>query len=241
MANGSAPHATHKPHLVIFPGEQTDATGTTVGHIYVVGGTEVKKYEAVGGPPPGRGFHDRGGHTAGVTPAGHYVLDRKEHHESRNWPQSVVPWGAEIRDRDGIIEYHERGIWIKATGLSGTVTRAIIRFAVRSKKHIAPVEADHIARHMFYSDGKLISEWNKNDFGNWSWNLKKNGSRTVYYIHTTPENEAATAAGKTFVLEQSHGCVHIRPSDRDQMMADGVLKEGVHVEVKPYGQVGPPP
>lgn len=39
----------------------------------------------------------------------------------------------------------------------------------------------------------------------------------------------------------SHGCVHIQPVDRDEMMRKGYLKKGVVVEIKPYGEVGPPP
>jgi len=102
--------------------------------------------------------------------------------------------------------------------------------------------ADQLARDMFFIKGTktLITRWNKNDFGNWSWNLKKNGRRTPYFIHTTPADEASTVAGKSFEMIQSHGCVHIRPRDRDEMMADGVLKAGVEVEIMPYGRVGPP-
>jgi len=79
-----------------------------------------------------------------------------------------------------------------------------------------------------------MSSWTK-----WSWNLKKNGHRTPYYIHTTPDDEAATLAGTAFDLQQSHGCVHVRPLDRKEIMKTGAFKAGVAVEVKPYGLVGP--
>ncbi len=92
---------------------------------------------------------------------------------------------------------------------------------------------------MFFTDDALISSWNKNDFGNWSWNLKRGGHRSAYYIHTTPDDEAATAAGRAFDLDQSHGCVHVRPLDRDEMIDSGALKAGFEVEVEAYGLVGP--
>jgi hypothetical protein len=228
-----------RPRIVIYPGEATNAKGTVVGHLYVFSSERVKRYDAVGGPPPGKGYKDGGGHSAGVTPAGHYILDHAEHHSTKNWPQSVVPWGAPIRDNNGIIEYQVRGAWKPASGRLGEVTHAIQLFARRSGKTIGLMQADEVARDMFFSNGVLIPFWNKNDFGNWSWNLKKAGHRTAYYIHTTPDDEAATAAGKAFELVQSHGCVHLRPLDRDEMIMNKALKAGVEVEVKPYGLVGP--
>ena len=82
MATG-APHQSHKLKLVIYPGEKKDGNGTTVGHIYIVGGKH-ESYEMAGGPPPGHGSSGPGGHTAGVTPAGHYVLGQQEHHTTQN-------------------------------------------------------------------------------------------------------------------------------------------------------------
>ena len=88
--------------------------------------------------------------------------------------------------------------------------------------------------------GTLKPSWDLNDFGKWSWNLLKHGARTAYYIHTTPDDERATAAHKGFLLSQSHGCIHIRPLDRDDMMKKGYLHSGREVEVKHYGEKGPP-
>lgn len=228
-----------QPRIVIYPGERTNAKGTVVGHIYVFIGDKVTSYDMAGGPPPGKGYKGGGGHSAGVTPAGHYVLDHAEHHTTRNWPQSVVPWGAPIRDDAGIIEYQVGGVWKQASGPRGDVTQAVQLYDRRSGKNISPDQADQVARAMFFTEGVLMSSWNKNDFGEWSWNLKKGGHRSPYYIHTTPDDEAATLAGTAFELQQSHGCVHVRPLDRKEMVKSGALKAGVAVEVKPYGLVGP--
>ena len=117
--------------LVIFPGESRSSTGVTTGHIYVVGGRG-ESYEMAGGPPPGRGYGDRGGHTAGVTPAGQYVLDQQEHHTSQNWPASVIPWGAKLRQVDGEVQFAKGSQWVNATGPKGAVTQALLIFKRRS-------------------------------------------------------------------------------------------------------------
>jgi len=77
-----------------------------------------------------------------------------------------------------------------------------------------------------------MSQWLLNDFGQSSWNLKKSGARTVFFIHTTPEDEAM--GSRPFDLTQSHGCLHIRPADRKTMVDKGYLAKGVAVIVKRY-------
>jgi len=215
-----------------------------MGHIYVIGG-DADAYEIAGGPPPGKGSKGPGGHSAGVTPAGHYILGSGERHTTSNWPASTVPWGAKLRlAKDGEIEFFQ-GTWKRATGSDGVTTQALLKFYQRTPGTPVPSSAilNQQARSLFFdATGKLLPEWNRNDFGKWSWNLKTlAGLRTAYYIHTTPENEAATAAPEgTVLLEQSHGCVHIRPKDRDKMMRKGYLQPGLAVEVRRYGVKGPP-
>ena len=43
-------------------------------------------------------------------------------------------------------------------------------------------------------------------------------SRMGEMIHTTPENEAQTVQGQPVELDTSHGCIHIKPSDRDLLL-----------------------
>ena len=224
---------------MIYPGETKDHRGYTMGHLYAYRGPSSKRYEVMGGPPPGEGFKDAGGHVAESTPAGSYVLGRAEHHVTLRWPESVVAWGAELRDRDGTIEYRVGNEWKPASGANGTVTRAWIDFSARSGAHMSLAEADRRAREMFFEKGTLLPKANRNNFGPWAWNLMKNGRRTPYYLHTTPASEAATVAGTPFELSPSHGCVHLRPSDRDELVAGGFLKAGVPVDVMRYGTVGP--
>ena len=228
------------PNLVIYPGEGVTADGVTVGTIYVVNG-HGERYEMAGGPPPGNRQAGPGGHFADVTPAGEYTLDHAEHHVTANWPLSVVPWGSRIREHDGEIEYQVGQTWIHATGPRGTVTRAMRLFVQRSNSKITLEDASREARRMFFRHGSLVTDWIYNDFGKWSWNLKSHGHRSAYYIHTTPRAEReALLDPPQYESEQSHGCKHIRPIDRDEMMARGYLAAGNAVRIMKYGIQGPP-
>lgn len=225
------------PSLEIFPGEKVLESGVTAGTLYVRNG-KGERYEVGAGPPPGQGRKDGGGHTASFTPPGRYTLDRMEHHTTSNWPSSVVPWGAAIREKEGIIEYQVGGQWKKATGPDGSVTRAMRKWFIRSNQPITLEEASAEARRIFFPEHRLVEKWIYNDFGEWSWNLKSHGHRTAYYIHTTPAAEWAFAAKVSYEMEQSHGCIHIRPADRDEMRSRGYLEAGIRVDVRDYGLVG---
>jgi hypothetical protein len=216
---------------VVYPGESRNRLGQVVGHIYVNDGPE--RFDVAGGPPTSRPIADEGGHKATRTPAGQYVLDRAEHHTTFNWPNSVVPWGARIREVDLVVQYQLDGKWVDASGPKGRVTRAFLLFYTRSRTPISEGTASRYARQLFYDDsGKLMTRWLRNDFGNWSWNLRRGVLRTVFYLHTTPDDEATP--DPIVDLIQSHGCLHIKPRDRNVMMSKGYLKEGTVVIVKPY-------
>lgn len=247
-------------HLTLYPGEIT-LSFTTLGHIYVeVEDRLIKAYEACAGPPPGLERAGGGGHTAESTPAGEYIVGSPRRHITPNWPMSVVPWGARLRlGADQEIEYAPDGkTWMRATGMDGSVTRAAILYLERTRRTEArnlgrpPVtisdnerrQINAESRGAFFEDGKLLESWNRNDFGPWAWNLNRRDGRgkleaTPYFVHTTPNDEAATAAGRDFQLTNSHGCIHIRPRDRDEMMAHGYLQRGVRFSVRQYGLKGP--
>src|SRR5205085_1960278 len=142
--------------------------------------------EMAGGPPPGKGSAGPGGHAAGVTPAGQYALGQQEHHTTQNWPMSVIPWGAPLREHSGEIQYQAGAKWINATGPHGKVTQAAILWLQRSGKHVPSAQVVKEVRDLpqfRLPSGSLKPTWDLNDFGKWSWNLLKNGARSVYYIH----------------------------------------------------------
>jgi hypothetical protein len=249
MSHTVASSTREGPRLVIYPGERIDKVldygvmkSVVMGSIYVLQDRKVlARYEVAGGLPPGRERKEAGGHTAGSTPAGHYTLGRAEHHVTANWPLSTIPWGARIRKNGSVIEFQQAGTWIPATGPDGRMTRAQQLWRARSRKPVSLATASAEAETAFYNASReLITVWHRNDFGKWSWNLLRDGHRTAYYIHTTPEDEAFTSTGTPFHLMNSHGCLHVRPRQRDEMVSKGYLAAGIVVEVTRYGLIGPP-
>lgn len=231
--------------ISLYPGETQDGE-TTRGHLYIyVDDKLVAQFPACAGPPARRADH--GGHSAEPTPPGRYVLGAAEHHVSRRWPMSSIPWGARLRKRaDGEVEYSGDGVtWHAATGPDGEMTRAGIEFQERTlgRKLTAPETQQVINQYRIYvldPAGNLEPVYHQNDFGEWAWNLNQPaGVRTAYFVHTTPADEQATAEGSPVSLVNSHGCVHIRPVDRDLMMKNGWLRKGVPFTVEEYGKVGP--
>ena len=226
--------------LVFFPGERM-AGSATEGTIYVIGGAG-ESMQAAGGPPVGR--NDRGGHTVEPTPPGNYVLGPRIHVVTQSWPFSVIPWGAALRiAADGEAEYETSpGKWTKATGATGTVTRAQMMFNQRDKKNIKLDDVVIKIRQVFIKpDGTLRdTTWKHNDFGRWGWNLLRDGKGTAYFVHTTPDDEHATETGKAVFLANSHGCIHLVPNERDRLMRAGFLKQGVPFEVRSYSETSGP-
>lgn len=227
--------------LIFFPGERLQG-GTTMGTIYVIGG-HGESMAAAGGPPVGR--YDRGGHTIDPTPAGNYVLGPQIHVVAPSWPTSAIPWGAALRiNSDGEAEFESApGKWRLASGPKGLVTQAQMQFLQRDKLKPDLKTVANQVRGLFIdpvSKKLWTATWEQNDFGRWGWNLLQGGKRTAYFIHTTPDDESATAKAKAVFLTNSHGCVHLVPAERDRMMKAGYLKEGVPFEVRPYTESGPP-
>jgi hypothetical protein len=153
-----------------------------------------------------------------------------------------------LRECNHVIQYQtsEGGPWRDATGPNGVATKAELHHI----PYLTPQQdlevADDQARAHFMEfidvyDHRLMSEYRRNDFGEWAFNLTKGGAKTPYFLHTTHYDEAHTAAQEVYSLKNSHGCIHIRPSDRARLMVLSCLRQGVQVEVKGYDEKGPPP
>ena len=55
-------------------------------------------------------------------------------------------------------------------------------------------------------------------------------------IHTTPKNEAQAATGKAVKLMPSHGCIHIKPQDRNALLGMNAFKSGTIFVVHKYSE-----
>jgi hypothetical protein len=236
--------------LEFFPGERSlnysPNRSATVGVIYVVGGNG-ERFSAAGGPRDGYVDPKQGGHTAEPTPPGRYLLGPKQHVTTSTWIKSVIPWGATIQiNKAGEAEWKgDTGGWHVATGPDGDVTAAAIEYLRKSGDNHTKQQIIDGVRAIFIDpvSGTLkVTTWEQNDFGKWGWNLRSlpGGTPTDYWIHTTPDDEADEVKKKVVQLMNSHGCIHLVPSQRDQMEAKGFLQEGVELDVRSYDEVGPP-
>jgi hypothetical protein len=252
-----------KLKLIYFPGERDEGdavmVGTTaknaaimrtpvMGTIYVIGG-KGESIRAAGGPRVGYVNYADGGHTAEPTPAGHYVLGPRKHVVTSGWTKSAIPYGARLRlNAKGDIEYQDdegKGNWAPATGANGALTKALYGYKIRMKEKttLKAVDAELRAALINPVTKMLVGTlWDVNDFGRWGWQLLKNGHGTPYFVHTTPLQERDYSQDPTTIadLENSHGCIHIDPADRDDFIKKGYLNAGTEFEVRPYSESGPP-
>lgn len=185
------------------------------GRLYIkVKGNMVAKMDARGGPAVK--LRD-GAHTADPSRKGTYKLGRGQPHRTDSWYNSQIKWGAEIREKDGQIQFKDPGSskWKFATGSKSSLRTPMDR-------------AD-------FSDGKggIITKWEKNDFGPMSWKVQ--GSPGLY-IHTTPSDERITLSGRRPRLDHSHGCVHVQPAEREEMEKVGYLVGGATLIIKGYDE-----
>jgi hypothetical protein len=196
------------------------------GTIYVyVGRSIVASYRARGGPPSP--VADEGQHVAGPTKPGIYRLGTGHAHVTSNWYYSQIPWGAEIRENAGGYQYRwpGRSEWSWAT--SNPAGKLKLPLAIDAFEDLPTVTRD----------GVTFLIWNKNDFGPIAWNLVPSDM----YIHTTPDAEPGaepddSSSDTEASLPVSHGCIHIYPHDRDEMMRLGYLGPNVEFVVRRWDE-----
>lgn len=164
------------------------------------------------------------------TTAGRYVIDRVKPYVTPTWVTSRIAWGTPLLDRGTDVHYLVRsGVW-------------------GSLKKDFGFTPDQIRRTYYSLYGKLLipKTWVFNDFGPMAIRYFRDldgdgkmgpGERLMgEMIHTTPDNEAQTARGAPVKLEQSHGCVHVSPNDRDHLMGIGAFNRGTPFVVHRYSE-----
>lgn len=164
------------------------------------------------------------------TTAGAFVIERVESYRTPTWPTSQIKWGTPLRDVPQLndVQYQLR------PGVFGSVSRDL------------RISRDEIRREYFalYGLYRVPPTWIFNDFGplairyfkDLNANRRLDGSERLSgeMIHTTPVNEAQTSRGDEVKLESSHGCIHIKPVDRDKLIGMGAFKKGTRLIVHSY-------
>jgi len=186
-------------------------------------GRQIDSYDMRGGPEEKRPDERPGNHVWGPTPRGSYKIRSLGKHVSRTWKNSQIPWGAKIREQDGVIQFQTResAPWQDATG----------------PKSVFRKRAEHLQfkRENFVENGKVVESWEKNDFGHRTVYLERNGTPQNHMIHASPSGERRYA-DDTFKLLESHGCEHLRPADLDEAVAKGYLRPGIRFVVHGYDE-----
>ncbi len=161
---------------------------------------------------------------------GTYVIHSTTSYRTPTWPMSKIAWGTELRDMP-----QSNDVWYKlASGKWGSI-----------KKDIGSSRHDLVRLYYkMYGQMKVPNKWVFNDFGpiaiRWFKDQNKNkildGDERLsgQMFHTTPDNEAETALGKPVVLTPSHGCIHLKPADRDSLLSIGAFKPKTTFTIHSY-------
>ena len=208
-----------RERLEFFPGEKR--------LILVVDGTPALEIEAWGGPQtevsrgPGEPFG------AGPTDPGQYVIWTVAPYVTRTWPWSRIRWGARLKlatdDLDDLLYQADAGKW-------------------RSVKKLTGLKRATIAHRYYelYGEWRVPETWVFNDFGptairyfkdrNHDGRLDDGETLSGEMFHTTPDNEASSSAS----MYESHGCIHLRPAQRDRMIGAGGFRRGMPLVIHTY-------
>lgn len=151
---------------------------------------------------------------------GTYVIHSANPYRTPSWPMSKITWGTSLRDMP-----KSNDVWyLLASGKWGSV-----------KNDIGMSRHDLVRLyHKMYGEMKIPKKWVFNDFGpiairwfkdeNKNRKLDANERLSGQMFHTTPDNEAENSQGNPVVLVPSHGCIHLKPSDRDSLFSVGAFK-----------------
>lgn len=196
-----------------------------------------KEYDAHGGPSNLKMGSD--GHEQTSTSTGRFVINSIEKHVSYGkyamW--SGIAWGTDVKISGNIVMVKHLGKWNNLTDVNAQWGR------YKNNQKEVTAEVINYQRRL-YPNNPIPTKWFFNDFGHISVKYfkdlnkdrKLNGKEYIMgdFMHTTPSDEADTSLGKPVRLAESHGCIHLKPNDIDEMIGNGYLKKGATVEVHPY-------
>ena len=218
-AEGSEAPAALADGLHFFPSEHR--------LVYVVGGQTLLSVEARGGPEAAP-THSEEAMPPGPTNEGQFLVAGTEAYNTPSWSWSKLDWGVPLIDKGSDVWYQ------LPSGKYGSVQRDL----GLGRQQILDYH------RQLYGSAEVPKTWVFNDFGpkavryfrDKNGDGKRNADEPLEgeMIHTTPKNEAETARGQSVPLDDSHGCIHIRPVDRESLDQVGAFAAGVAFRVHPY-------
>ncbi len=191
------------------------------------------RYEAWGGPSS-MGSDPRMAEEP--TWPGTYIIHGMQSYITPSWPMSKIRWGTELLDRPNK-DPKKSDVWYKLkSGKWGSVKNDIgVSRSILLKLNKEYYGVSTIPKKWVFNDfGPIVIRWFKDINGNKK--LDKNERLSGQMFHTTPDNEAQHKRGKTVNLLPSHGCIHIKPADRDNLISMGAFKPETVFIVHKYNE-----
>jgi hypothetical protein len=161
---------------------------------------------------------------------GAYVIDKAYPYSTPTWLYSRIKWGTPLKDMPGkndVWYQLKSGMWASVSKDLGVSRAGLINdyFKLYGKKKVPDT-------WVFNDFGPLAIRWFKDANNNRK--LDANERLSGQMFHTTPIDEAMHSMGLTVNLTASHGCIHLKPADRDKLMSLGALKPGTRFIVHAY-------
>ena len=236
-----------EPILHFYPGHSTPVRTNIGVHkasigpgllIALKGDVVIFRGEAWGGPS--QPIPMPGEPTLTPTPRGTFVLRAPEPHTTKKWRFSRIKWGTKLKvnpaNREVLYEQ------------SRTARGESVWASLMKDFKISRTDVEDIHEALF-GYKRVPETWVFNDFGpiavrffrdlNKNRKLDKGESLEGAMLHTTPQNEIENTLPSGVQLEVSHGCIHMKPKDRDALIGMGVLRAGntivIHSYTEKYG------
>jgi hypothetical protein len=219
MENQVFTRSSLRTGVPVQPGQSTSFTVKALA--------TVASYDAVGGPETS-GI-DQFGNSFGPTESGEYVIVGMWKHVSKSqWAYSRIEWGSPLREQKGVIEVMVSGSW-----------HPLNEYVKDSKEDLSNLYND------YYGKKELPKTWVFNDFGHITCFIAKDldhdghwdkSTEKIHhqFFHTTPPDEGLTFQKAEVILAKSHGCIHVKPLDIDEMIAKGYMKKDTMVYIHDY-------
>lgn len=221
---------------------------------------KIKEFDAHGGPAQKmKGTGDR--FAATPTTEGRYIIQTIEKHISRDRYNyySGIPWGAGLKFVNDVtyVDVRNNGLWVKLTSIipqwiQRDKTEKLVKDEILQYWRDLTIATKGGSSVNLYNE-KIPDKWLFSDFGHVSVKyfvdrnhdgiMNKKETIMSDFIHTTPSNEAvsyynthvqANQLRFRLNLPESHGCIHVKPTDIDTMIGAGYLKKGEVIVVHSY-------
>jgi hypothetical protein len=233
-----------EPQLHFYPGDKRV--------IFYAKGRPLVDAEAWGGPAREQPRFGTQKYAAVPTEAGRFVIFGIVKYRTSSWEKSNIPWGARLKinplDFNDLVYEDNLGKWhsVRQATTGPSIPRGLSR---------GDVQREYFLR---YGDDMPPKMWLFNDFGpkairyfkdkNHNRRLDKDQGEALMgeMFHTTPGNEAEAFKFKAAhphsdapppaTMDESHGCIHLKPYDRDKLQAAGAFKPGTTLIIHEYDE-----